>query len=222
MENLEYLKLPTIEELKRILLSEASLDIIMNDCKDNTFPLVRFYRNYSNEVDMVYITNNSIDDIYILFSVNGSIIKGFDHESMLSPYANDNNEIAKGIYDSVPHELLKLLDEGVDRDDVTFCLWRRQVDLFWRKGDVIDPEKYNSLDDGEDFLLKYIFNSADTWLDWAKFYYGKKADSIPIDCVKKIYEHKNITRDTIKIINPNREVEIAIKELKEIGYMWIL
>ncbi|WP_123042562.1 hypothetical protein [Cohnella candidum] len=43
-------------------------------------------------------------------------MKGFDHESPLSPYAQDEHRVWPGIYDNVPSELLSLLEhegEGV-------------------------------------------------------------------------------------------------------------
>lgn len=77
---------------------------------------------------MAKVDNGTGDHIYFLFSKNGTIIKGFDHESELSSYANEEEKIADGIYDSVTPELMKLLEDGsVERDDVTFCIWRRVI-----------------------------------------------------------------------------------------------
>ena len=159
-----YTCLLTAEKLKEILLSQAALDIMMNDEEDAWLRLTSFYKNHFSEVDMAKVDNGAGDHIYFLFSKYGTIIKGFDHESVLSPYANDAGEIAKGIYDSVPPELMELLDESIERDDVTFCIWRSRTDSLWRKGQVVVPKEG---DDGEGFLLGYIFENADLWLDWA-------------------------------------------------------
>lgn len=211
-----YTCLPTAEKLKEILLSQAALDIILNDEEKAWLRLTSFYKNHFNEVDMAKVDNGAGDHIYFLFSKYGTIIKGFDHESELSPYANDAGEIAQGIYDSVPPELIKLLeDESVERDAVTFCIWRSPNDLLWSKGQVVLPE---AGDDGEGFLLGYIFENANLWLDWAKSYYEERAAKIEVDWIKKVYE-RNVTEEIIQMINPGRDINGAMKELKEIGYI---
>lgn len=210
-----YACLPTVEELKEILLSQAVLDIMMNDEEDAWLRLTSFYKNYFDDVDMAKVDNRAGDHVCFLFSKYGTIIKGFDHESVLSPYANDAGEIAKGIYDLVPPELMKLLeDESVERDDVTFCIWRSQTDSLWRKGQVVLPE---DADDGEGFLLGFIFENANLWLDWAKSYYEEQAAKIETDWIQKVYE-RSITEEIMQMINPGRDIKGAIKELKEIGY----
>lgn len=217
MKITSHVNLPNTKRLKEILLCQSALDIIMNDERKDWLRLSNFYKNYFDGIDMVKIDNGAGDNMYILFSKDGVIIKGFDHESMLSPYANDDEEIAEGIYDSVPIELLELLkDESIEVTDVTFCVWISKNESSWKKGDVIVPDDYAEDDDGEGFLLGYIFDDADSWLDWAKDYYEKE---IPLECVKAIYEHKDITREIIEKINPKRDIDSVIKELKMIGYM---
>lgn len=209
--------LPNITTLKGILISQSALDIIMNKEEDSWLRVSSYYKNYIDGVDFGKIYNGAGDHMNILFSRNGVIIKGFDHESILSPYCNEENEIAKGIYDNVPKELMKLLsDESLEVDDVTFCLWREKADSTWKKGDVTTPEEYEEDDDGEGFLTGYIFEDAKSWVQWAQYYYNKE---IPLEYVKVIYENKKITRDVIEKINPERNIYEAIKELEVIGYI---
>lgn len=116
----------------------------------------------------------------------------------------------------MPPELMKLLeDESIKRDDVTFCIWRGHTDSLWRKGQVILPEDGN---DGEGFLLGYIFEDADLWLDWAKSYYEEQAAHIEADWIKKVYE-RNITEEIIQMINPGRDLKGIMKEFNKIGYI---
>lgn len=218
MEISNYTQLPGEEELKNILISQAALDIIMIEEEDSWLRVTSFYKDYFDGVDMVKIDNGAGDHIYFLFSKYGSVIKGFDHESILSPYANDEEEIAKGIYDLLPQELMSLLDESTERDDVTFCIWRSINDSHWRKGDVVFPKGNTSDDDGEGFLLGYIFTNADMWLDWAKSYYEKQVENIQVNIVERIYKHESITGSLIEKINPQRGVESVIKEAEKIGY----
>jgi hypothetical protein len=217
MKTTSYTKLPNTKRLKEILLSQSALDIIMKDEVNAWLRLSSFYKNYFDGIDMVKIDNGAGDNMYILFSKDGAIIKGFDHNSILSPYANDKGEITKGIYDSVPIELMELLkDESIEVNDVTFCVWISKNDSNWKKGNIIVPEDYKENDDGERFLLGYIFDDADSWLDWAEYHYEEEILS---ECVKAIYEHKDITREIIEKINPKRDVDAVIKELKMVGYI---
>lgn len=219
MEILNYTQLPNPEKLKEILISQAALDSIMVDKEESWLRVINFYKNYSEDIDMVKIDNGAGDHMFFLFSNYGTIIKGFDHDSILSPYANDDEEIAKGIYDFVPKELMNLLDESIERDDVTFCIWRSKTDLLWKKSEVIIPADYQDGDDGEGFLLGLILTSADSWVAWARDYYEEQGERIQLDYVKKVYKHEGITKDLIEKINPDRDTEAVIKELKEIGFI---
>ncbi len=217
MEIENYTQLPIQEELKKILLCQAALDIIMIDEEESWLRSTSFYKDFSDGVDMVKIDNGSGDHVYIMFSKHGAIIKGFDHESELSPYANDKGEIAKGIYDFVPDELSKLLDDSVEPDDVTFCIWRSKNDSFWRKGDIAVLKENKDANDGEGYLLGLIFDNAESWLDWAKDYY-EEAEQLKLEFVKNVYEHKIEKKEIKEIINPDRDIEEIIKELEQIGY----
>lgn len=80
-----YTCLPTTEKLKEILLSQAALDIILTDEEEAWLRVTSFYKNYFDDVDMAKVDNGAGDHVYFLFSKYGTIIKGFDHESVLSP-----------------------------------------------------------------------------------------------------------------------------------------
>ncbi len=215
----KYTQLTNEEELKKILLCQAVLDIVMTDEEDSWLRLINYYKNYNDDVDMVKIDNGSGDHMYIMFSKHGTIIKGFDHESELSPYANDEGNIAKGIYDFVPDELMNLLsDESVERDDVTFCIWRSKNDPLWKKGKDLVSEGYKYGVDGEVFLLGFIFDTAESWLDWAKDYFEEDAEKLHLSFVKNVYDLKIEKKEIEKMIDQDRDIEKVIDELKQIGY----
>jgi hypothetical protein len=218
MGELSYKNLPGIDELKDILVSQAALDIIMIEDKNRYFRLVNYYRNTSNGIDIVKIDNGQGDHVYIVFADEGAIIKGYAHESIMSPYANYEVRIVEGIYDDVPSELMILLDDSEEFQDVTFCIWRKQTDTFWSKGDIAFPADYKDGDDGEYYLLKYILLDAKSWLEWAKTFYKDRADNINPEDIKKVYEQQHITKDILKSINPDSDFEEVSRELNRIGY----
>lgn len=58
----------------------------MDICQDEWLRYHSFVQNWDEGVCMAKIDNGAGDHLIILFSADGSIIKGFDHESELSPY----------------------------------------------------------------------------------------------------------------------------------------
>ena len=98
------------------------------------------------------------------------------------------------------------------------CIWRKQTDTFWSKGDIVFPADYKDGDDGEYYLLKYILLDAKSWLEWAKTFYKDRADNINPEDIKKVYEQQHITKDILKSINPDSDFEEVSRELNRIGY----
>ena len=198
------------EQLKSTLISQAVLDIIMLDKEEEWLRTTTYYPNYFENVDMFKIDNGSGDNMFILFSEHGVIIKGFDHESGLSPYANESFKLVDGIYDLVPKELLNLLnDKSIEKEVATFCIWKTPEDLVWKKGKIINPK---GVDDGK-FLLSYININPEDWKSWAEEYYDEDFD---IKSIEKIYLNKNITPEMIEEINFERDAEAALREIKKI------
>ena len=205
MGELSYKNLPSIDKLKDILVSQSALDIMMLNDKHRWFRLINYYKNRSNAIDIAKIDNGLGDHLYLVFADEGAIIKGYNQESIMSPYANDEVRIAEGIYDYVPSELMILLDDSEEFQDVTFCLWRKQSDGFWSKGDIIVPIDYKDGDDGEYCLLKNILIDAENWLEWAKTYYKDQSINIDIADVKKVYDQQLITKEVLGRISPNSD-----------------
>lgn len=219
MKDVSYKNLPDINTFKEKLMAQSVLDIILIKQEEDWLRLTNFYQDYAMGVDMVKIDAGSGGDLYILFSDEGVIIKGFDHESPLSPYSNEERDIAQEIYAPVPKELRELLDDSVTVQDVTFCIWRKQTDTCWHKSEVPMPDYYEDDQDGEEYLLEYLFLDAESWLEWAREWYDEQAEDIKLDDVRKVYEHQEITKELIGAINPDRDFEEVIRELKGIGYI---
>ncbi|GMK38503.1 hypothetical protein PCCS19_15570 [Paenibacillus sp. CCS19] len=160
---------------------------------------------------MAKIDNGAGDHLIILFSPEGSIIKGFDHESELSPYAQDEHQVWQGIYDDVPQKLLSLLEnDAIEKDDVTFCIWRDNSDTNWHKGKVEIPE---GTSDGSDFLVNGIFQTPEDFVEFARDYYEL---SPSLEVVAKIYDDSPITAEMINILNPDRDAEEVLQELESL------
>ncbi len=163
---------------------------------------------------MAKIRNGVGDHLIMLFSSDGCIIKGFDHESQLSPYAQDEHKVWPGIYDNVPNELLSLLEhEGIEKEDVTFCIWRKNSDPTWQKGKVKLP---NGADDGSSFLLGTIYQTPEDFVQFAEDYFELE---LPIEVVEQIYEGIPVTVEMIQRLNPECAAEEVYRELESLGFI---
>ncbi|UQZ32781.1 hypothetical protein C2I18_03935 [Paenibacillus sp. PK3_47] len=207
MEVTVFERLPNPIKLKKLMKIQASLNIIL--CQEEWLRYHSVVQDWDADVCMAKIDNGAGDHLIILFSHEGSIIKGFDHESELSPYAQDEHKVFQGIYDDVPKELLSLLeDEAIEKDDVTFCIWRKNSDTNWHKGKVELPK---GASDGSDFLVGCIFQTAEDFVEFATDYFEL---SLSLEVVAKIYDDFPITGEMIKILNPNCDVKEVLQELE--------
>jgi hypothetical protein len=202
--------LPEPEWLKKQMLVQAALNIIL--CEEDWLRYHRFDPNWGQNISLAKIDNGAGDHLFILFSPEGTLLKGFDHESELSPYANDEEEIAPGIYKAVPSSLSHLLeDDALEREDVTFCIWREKSDTAWKKGNAEVSEHV----DGSGFLIGAIFPTAEDYVEFAEGYFEQQ---LPLGVVSQIYQGNPITDEMIRTLNPERNVEETLKELAELGF----
>ncbi|WP_419886539.1 hypothetical protein [Paenibacillus sp. B-A-8] len=201
--------LPEPEKLKKLLKILSSLNIVL--CTEEWLRYHRFVSEFDKNVSLASIDNGSGDDLFIIFAPQGTIIKGFDHESEISPYARDEHEVWPGIYEEVPTSLLSFLeDEAINKDDVTFCFWRENNDLTWQKGKVEIPA---GAEDGSDFLLETIFGTAEDFVEFAEGYFEI---TLPLEIIAKVYEGAAITKEMIEALNPDGDVEKILRELTEL------
>lgn len=143
-----------------------------------------------------------------MFTKNGVLIKGFDHENELNQFAADewDNVFFEHTYAGLPEEFAELLDED-DRDNTTFCMWCMDDTDIWVQNETEDN------DGGKDFLLGYIFKTPEEWIDWAKYYYEAE---IAQEIVQKVYNEKNLTEEDVVKLNPGRDAKEVFAELEEI------
>ncbi|CAI6079345.1 hypothetical protein [Cohnella sp. JJ-181] len=202
-------RLPDPIILKKLMKIQAALNIIL--CREEWLRYHSFVQDGNEGVSLAKIDNGAGDHLILLFSPEGSIIKGFDHESELSPYAQDEHKVLPGIYDDVPKELLALLeDDAMEIDDATFCIWRKNNDANWHKGKVEIP---NGENDGSDFLVGCIFHTPEDFVEFAIGYFEL---SPSLEVVAKIYDEFPITEEMIHHLNPDCDVKEVLQELERL------
>src|SRR4051812_33026108 len=92
--------LPDIESLKKLSQSLAMLDAIMAPEWESRY--YSFNTKWGEGVMIASMRDGSGDEYFILFNPYGAIIKGFAHESSMSPYDTESGKPWSGVLDDVP------------------------------------------------------------------------------------------------------------------------
>ena len=204
--------LPKIKELEKLSQALAMLDAILSPEWDYRY--YSFCANWGEKENLASMRNGSGDDYFILFSEVGAIIKGFAHESPMTPYANERKEIWPGILTNVPKEFTTFLSEAAfSLDDTTFCIWRKYSDLSWKTGNITFPEGDDP--DGSEDLLFILDSNPLTYKLWAEDYYEKP---IPLSCVEHIFNHLPLNNDVIFALNSSLSLANLQNDILEIAY----
>src|SRR5215208_7584104 len=146
---------------------------------------------------MASMRDGSGDEYFILFNPHGAIMKGFAHESPMSPYAIESGKPWAGVLDSVPDEFKDFLSEpAFSIEDTTFCIWRKYTDSSWQVGSIDYPEGDDP--DGSEDLLCILDNQPSTYKEFAEEYYEREID---LSAVEQIYQHKALTSEIVAALN---------------------
>ena len=205
--------LPDIDALRRLSQSLAMLDAIISPQWESRY--YSFNSTWGSGEMMASMRNGSGDDYFLLFNAAGAILKGFAHESPMTPYANRDYKVWPGVLDNVPTEFASFLSEpAFTLEDTTFCLWRRHADSNWQVGEIEYPS--DDLDpDGSDALLAILDGQAATYQEFAESYYERSVD---LSSVEKIYQHRPLTQELISALNPELSPEDLAADILEIAY----
>lgn len=143
--------------------------------------------NWADGIAMAKYDNGSGDNVVVFFTVDGkAVVKGFDHESEVSPHTREQYGIWPGIYDGMPSNLLALVsDEAAEYEDVTFCCWSEDSKT-WKIGGAVIPE---DIDDGSAWLLDMVQMNAEQFIEWAKSYYEKDFERIGENGVLTVFKN---------------------------------
>ena len=208
--NLELI--PEIKELEKISQAIAMLDAILSPEWESRY--YSFNAKWGEKERMASMRNGAGDDYFILFDEVGAIIKGFAHESPMTPYLNERKEIWPGVLTNVPKEFSSFLSEpAFSLEDTTFCIWRKHTDLFWQRGNIIFPEGEDP--DGSEDLLFILDSNPLTYKCWAEDYYEK---SVPLSCVEHIFNHLPLNGDLIFALNSSLSLAVLQNDILEIAY----
>lgn len=204
--------IPNVEALRKLCQSLAILDAIMSPEWD-----YRYYSFNSKWADgemMASMRNGSGDDYFILFNSQGAIMKGFAHESSMSPWSSESEQVWPGVLDQVPREFGSFLTEpAFSMEETTFCIWRKNEDAAWQTGEIKYPEEEDP--DGSEDLLFILDGNPETYREFAERYYERV---IATQVVNSIYAQEPLKSEMIARLNPEASLEILSSDLDEIAY----
>ena len=203
---------PDIEGLRRLSQSLAMLDAIMSPEWEDRY--YSFNSKWSEKEMMASMRNGQGEEYFILFDSHGAIMKGFDHESPMSPWAGQEKKLWPGIFESVPAEFQSFLSEpAFSIDETTFCVWRRYSDSSWQVGSIDYPDEDDP--DGSEYLLSILNGEPSAYKEFADWYYEK---TLSLDAIEHIYRHDPLTNDIVSALNDEITLESLIDEADEIAY----
>jgi hypothetical protein len=207
-------RLPEIDKVRRISRALAMLDAVLSP--EPQYRYYSFDSRWSPTDETALMRNGSGDEYSIVFSPDGAIAQGLDHESPMSPFNPGVKDSWPGLFIGVPDALAAALDEpaflGVDgKRCVTVCFWRLYEDSSWQCGPVQHAEK-----DGADWLFDLLADGRpEAYLKFAEAYYEVELE---LDAVQHVYALMPLTEEIVTALNP----ELMLKDLKddiaEIGY----
>lgn len=205
--------LSNVDGLRRLLQSMAVLDAIL--CREWLYRYYSFNNAWSDGEQMGSMRSGSGDHLFAHFSAGGCWLKGFAHESEMSPHRVNQPRLWPGILDDVPAEFMSCLQEpafGVD--DVTFCIWHRYVDSGWQIGKIEFPPATRD-PDGSALLLSELDGRPESFRAWASEYYERE---IELTAVEHFYRHSPATLELVGLLNPQMTMSELASDIREIGY----
>ncbi|GAA3151071.1 hypothetical protein GCM10010521_43380 [Streptomyces rameus] len=196
--------LPGPAQLRDHLRALAILDAAIGD--DPRFRQYTFDAAWGPGVEAALMENGSGDEFSVLFTPAGVLIRGFDHESEMSPYGTHDERVWPGVIDDVPAALSPLLhepafyDEGIGASRVTACLWRETGDTVWRTGSAIVFPTGHGDPDGSGFLFHLLTDrSPEAVQTHFEDYYERP---VPLDAIRHVLAGHPLTPAIARVLNP--------------------
>ncbi|MFI0482723.1 hypothetical protein [Actinomadura sp. 9N215] len=214
-------RLPSIATVRALSQSFAVLDAILSP---DGYATYTFDSGWAENQELASMDNGSGDEYSIVFTDSGAFIRGFDHESIMSPYADDDYALWPGLVESIPEQFAAQATEPAfchhgDEEPflaATVCLWRLHDDLSWRTGDVEFPPQEEGTD-GSDWMFRLLTEgSPEAYRAYAAEYFEVSLD---LAAVGEIFEHRPLTADLVQRINPRTDLDSLTETLVTIGYL---
>ena len=205
-------ELPTIEKLKKLTQSLAMLDAIIE--RNWEYRYYSFNSKWAENEQMASMRNGQGDGWYCGFGLPGAFLKGFDHESAMSPWSMEISKVWPGVLDAIPEDFKSFATEpAFSMEDTTFWIWRSVQDAQWNSGKISYPAGDDP--DGSAWMLSILDGNPSTYKAWAEDYYER---SVSLSAVQQIYGRMPLTQELAQELNATVEFESVLADAADIDY----
>lgn len=205
--------LPKPDILCRRLQSLAMLDSILEEAWDYRY--YSFNAKWSPTEKMGSMRDGSGNDLFAVFNAAGCFLRGFDHESAMSPWREKPNKIWPGVLESVPVEFESSLNEpAFHMEDTSFCIWYISSGSAWSHGSISYPVSEED-PDGSEWMLSALDGLPETYQSFAKEYFEL---DVPIAAISRVFAHEPLSTELLQEFPSSRQLQDVIVDAEEIGY----
>ncbi|BBC37188.1 hypothetical protein SGFS_084820 [Streptomyces graminofaciens] len=210
--------LPAVPDLRDRLRAMAMLEAILSPERADRYH--SYDRAWSPGVEVATMSTGSGDEFSVVFEDGTAYIRGFAHESPMSPYAADGPW--PGVLDKVPEPLRRWVSEPAFTDEdgipvVTACLWRGPSDDGWRTGDIDYPDGPDP--DGANHLFRLLATpgpaAPDAFREFAEDHYGEPLDPA---AVRHVYALRPLTGAVVAALNGDVTLADLAEDAEAVGY----
>jgi hypothetical protein len=203
---------PTIEALRKLTQALAMLDAIMMPEWDYRY--YSFNSQWRDAEQMAAMRNGEGDEWFCGFGLCGAFLKGFDHESEMSPWSMQVPKVWPGVLDSVPEDFRSFATEpAFSMNDTTFCIWRGVRDSEWKVGKITYPGGDDP--DGSAWMLSLLDDRPVSYQAFAESYYERP---VSLSAVQRIYEHAPLTAELVQELNSAVVLNSVLGDAAQIDY----
>ncbi|WP_191305790.1 hypothetical protein [Lentzea cavernae] len=209
-------RLPAIPELHALCRALGVLDVVLDPGSEDRYHL--YDSAWAPGEQLASMRDGAGNEYSVVFTAAGAYVRGFDHESPMSPYATDDEKAWPGVLDSVPDVFRQCVEEPAFSDAlgmpfVTVCLWRENGDTVWRHGDIAFPEEG---DDGADWMFALLTDGTpEAFQDWAQDYYEMPVD---LAAVRHVLTGRPLTEAVVMALNPATTLTAVADEVAATGH----
>jgi hypothetical protein len=213
-------RLPAIGVVRRWSQSLAVLDAIMS--AEREYRYFSFDAQFGPDQALASMHNGSGDEYSIIFTNDGAFVRGFDHESPLSPFIQTPRALWPGLLTGLPASLAAAAKEPAFAMEgmpmMTVALWRLAGDEQWHHGQIADPQAWENEyadPDGSSWLFAQLDGRAESYLSYASEYFERQ---LLAEAVTAVIEHRPLTAALVSALNPERSHHDLTGDLNRIGY----
>lgn len=205
-------ELPSPADLQLRMQELAALTAVFDI--DYGEPTFAYYPKWTKHQQVGAVKNGSGDEMFVHFKNAGCFIKGFGHESAMTPHRTNPPQLWPKILDGVPVDFASSLKEpAFDVPNTTFVVWRLAEDEQWSTSDVDYPEGRDP--DGSTDLLSRLLISAEDFTEWLADNYEVDVDA---DIVADVFTHKPLSIARLQQLNSEAPLHSLRSAVEQTAY----